>query len=522
MTQEVAVNNRTEKQIISDLPYQSLIDYVSVSLETLKQHPLFETDVDGNALWNLYLNYFSDEQRQSFDCNSCKFFFRRAAGLVIIDPVTFESKSAIWHTVPAEFQALADEIIALVEKAKVTEPFVHTRYSAPILGDDASGGFNHLHIRTIPASRGVRIVAQNVADLAKLKEGYDMLTRSLGDLSLPNVKAAAELFEHDKDLVNYPKQVSIIDRYLKLRNTLSNNHVLRQNQLWLFAVGNADAARIGNGVMGVFILMRAEKNAAAAKAVFLEMIDPENYQRPKALPSSGNTVVAEKLIAEHGWAKSLERRSAAPEDIIDWYWQPKAVSEVREAGSVFGNIQTKDKVTKSDATPIEGGTKSWVVFDRDVLPNVVKMKVKIPSSKWQFVGINTAVHFDAPPLFRNDSLEKRNPISEWTVTDGSYARDWGLVTNDADVLGIMNEHNEVRGKVLIIQGGKTPPVGSCLFPEIIDRRLFEVRATIEQYSRENRLEQIPNPAVGINIYPVSVVVVTSTGSAVRYTIDRFE
>lgn len=45
---------------------------------------LFLTNVDKDALWDCYLNSFSEEERQSHNCNNCKHYIRHYGRVVAI------------------------------------------------------------------------------------------------------------------------------------------------------------------------------------------------------------------------------------------------------------------------------------------------------------------------------------------------------------------------------------------------------------------------------------------------------
>lgn len=506
---------------LSELPYNDLIAMISNAFKGLVKSPtslvIYETDVDAETLWNLYLDYYPADQRQSFTCNACKHFFKRAAGLVYINPTTFETKTAIWHTVPVEFQTLADQIIALVEKAKIIEPFSHTVHSSPMLGTVNAGGYNHLHVKTSFIG-GPKIVAREYATVAKLKESYDLAIRSLGLIAPERITKVLETFKLDAELVNYPKIISVLESYSDFRTTLQKNHVIRHNQVWNFAVARPDAAAIANTAVGEYIA--SFDNPTVAKRTFLKMVDPINYQRPKALPSEGNVAVAEKLIADLGVARSLERRSASVDDIVFWRWKPGVQHIEAVTGSIFAGLKTKTSEAEASTQVIQGGTKSWTVFERDILPSVVSLQIYVGSHD-NFVGINTAVHSDAPPILRYDLPEARNPVSKWVIHGGSERSRWGLKEGYKDVLGIIEGHGNDQLN-FVFNCNKVPEVGLCLFPEVLIRELYPIRSTIEQYSKETGLKHIDNPVVGLNTFPARVKVKTKTGTEVFYIIDRFE
>lgn len=80
-----------------------------------KDHYLFETSVDKDTMWELYLQAFPEgtneifRVRREYDCSCCRQFIRAIGGVVSIDPATFKINS-IWDIdIPEEpvFQAVA-------------------------------------------------------------------------------------------------------------------------------------------------------------------------------------------------------------------------------------------------------------------------------------------------------------------------------------------------------------------------------------------------------------------------------
>src|SRR5574343_1693407 len=132
-----------------DLPYENLVKVISESLESnivpQASKVLFHTDVDTKALWNIYLDQFLIGHRHQYNCSACEYFFHKAAGLVYIDPVTFKTKTAIWHSLPDGFKGLGKSLTTLVESANITKPFALTKFDRTIIGTAEAGGVQHLH-----------------------------------------------------------------------------------------------------------------------------------------------------------------------------------------------------------------------------------------------------------------------------------------------------------------------------------------------------------------------------------------
>lgn len=76
---------------------------------------------------------------------------------------------------------------------------------------------------------------------------------------------------------------------------------------------------------------------ATVSARFASKMHPLKYQRPQAAPRVGNIADAEKIVAQLGIARSLERRFARIDE-IDTLWKYRPVPEVPDRVRVFSRL----------------------------------------------------------------------------------------------------------------------------------------------------------------------------------------
>ena len=60
---------------------------------------LFYVEIDRDKIFNLYLDGFDPQERQSHNCNCCKSFIRQYGGIVIIEGTEMKS---IWDIDPKD------------------------------------------------------------------------------------------------------------------------------------------------------------------------------------------------------------------------------------------------------------------------------------------------------------------------------------------------------------------------------------------------------------------------------------
>ena len=75
--------------------FKLISDKVASNFQQMVQSgsKLFKLAIDKETLWNAYLSGFPDAGvRQSYNCNNCRSFITKYAGIVTLDPQTFEIK----------------------------------------------------------------------------------------------------------------------------------------------------------------------------------------------------------------------------------------------------------------------------------------------------------------------------------------------------------------------------------------------------------------------------------------------
>lgn len=113
------------------------------------------------------------------------------------------------------------------------------------------------------------------------------------------------------------------------------------------------------------------------------------------------------------------------------------------------------------------------------------------------MAIVTQEEPDAKPILKWDFEDRRNPFSSYVYNDGSNPEKWGLKDGYNEVSAVIklpqkwygNEkiNNIYDDGALIVlkdcRDSNYKNIGNALFPEILINDLFEVRKTIESYSK---------------------------------------
>lgn len=454
--------------------------------------PMFDTDVSN--LYDLFLEEIPAEHRQHYNCHACRRFVNNYGGLVTIDDDGV-THPVMWKFEYPEFFAHAvSKVYSKVKRAKVIAVFIT---SDKRLGVARTGVWTHMSVDVPKAI--IYKSRLKTADQAMDEKNQEflMLMRATNNYSLKTVETAVNLLRSES-LYRSEKVLGIAEWFLKVKNLQGKYNYT--NRMWkMVATAPAGFCHISSSMIGTLLDdIQEGYSLNTVKDRFDRKMNPLKYQRPQSAPSMGNVLRAEEIVRKLGIVNSLKRRFARLEE-LNLLWQPRATTKApAESLNVFAGIKTKrDNQFKRTQTIVKGGTMTFEKFARTVLPQATKIEMWVDGTRRGYAGLVTAEDFDAPPIVQWDTEENRNPVSWYFHAGGSYPRDWGLNTGEyVKVTGIALQPNmwqegyehQGQGVFLILKGCKDEQnSSSALFPEILKSDLREIRATIEAYSRNNKL-----------------------------------
>lgn len=475
--------------------YPDLLDCIRRSFaEAVKDgdEPLFRTNASG--LFDIFLKNLPEEARQHYNCNACRSFVNRYGGLVRIDGKGVIHPVMWTYASVGIFSQALHEIYDTVKNARVIGVFLTDKKT---LGLPENDGWHHMAVET-PKEMIRKNLLKNSFQLESEKsEEYQMLTRAVEKYQISTVETAVNLLRSEA-LYRSEKILGVAEWFLVVLNEAKGKKN-RRNILWKkAATAPTGYCHISSGMIGTLLDdIEAGLSLESVKRKFAEKMDPLQYQRPQAAPTVGNVQQAEKIVEKLGIANSLKRRFARLDEIQTiWKPRPSKTSSTVSTG-VFAGIQTKGTPQK----PVNDAlaptvTMTWEKFQRTVLPTAKKIEYLVTGSATSFSALVTAEDPDAPPIIQWDSEENRNPFNWYVYRAGSYASHWNLTKGYCEVTAVTLQPNmwqpgfEHQGKsaFFILKGCKdTTNMASSLFPEVLKSELYEVRATIEAYSRQHKL-----------------------------------
>lgn len=518
---------------------------------------VFQVDVDPDELYRAYLKGFSTHELiHHHTCTACAHFIRHYGGLVTIS--TDGSRGVItpllWPQSQTHIEKLYRQPIknlyTLVKNAKVKGVFYSDlpHWGIPKSRDSVRNKvWTHFNAKNHSVWKD-RLQTANQG-MASRRENYADILRALADPNFApqHLATALQLLEGDA-LYREERHLGparwlkgLQDARAKLREPYKSAYT------WaMVAEAPEGFLHPRGGMLGTLVEGIAEnKPFDQIKREFAAKMDPMKYQRAQVAPSAGNVKRAEDIVRKLGIERSLLRRPATFRD-LNTVWIPTL--EIQDAhvgkkpvavGGVFGNVATKTvapEAPRRQRMKLPQQTMTWAKFKQTILPTAEQIDVWVPNAAAHIAGFLSAQDVSAPPILAWDYEDARNPASWYIYNGGSSPRDWNITYGWNRCTGIALHPalwNESRplpqqgsGGAFLIQGAyDTRNPGPCLFPEILQSDLREVRSTIEGYNRSTRIPNAKQDAVAGLVFgqstAVRIMVKTATTEG-EILIDRWE
>ena len=314
---------------------------------------LFETDVDKDEMWNLYLDSFPAgsnpiyRERREHDCSCCRHFVKTIGNVVALKDGVLTS---IWDTQiddPA-YQTVANALSEFVKSKPIANVYhvvdriVGTSYNFEMV-DGVSKKWEHFSL-SIP---------EKFVDKRRLSDGdykgrardvRNVFKRSLDEISEDSVLTVLELIAQNSLYRGEEWQVSLNDflAYKKKYDKLPDETAKELYAWEKAAAAGAVVGKIRNHSIGKLLTDISEGiDLDAAVKSYEAIVAPINYKRPKAIFTKKMVEEAQKKIVEMGFADSLGRRFATLDDITVnniLYSNKDAAKRISGATDVFESL----------------------------------------------------------------------------------------------------------------------------------------------------------------------------------------
>lgn len=535
----------------SNSDYHQMIGAVRSRFDQVTGTPQYLFTTDASGLWDLFIETLPEPERQSHRCHACRKFVETYGGLVTIDEHG-NTTPVLWGAAPGIYKRAAHTLDAAVTGARVNGVFYSQlkTWGLPVNRDrKRATSWSHLAVepRSYLVYKATPLKTAEQAT-AERREEHGMLCRALAEFKAETVNQALAIVEAEA-LYRGEKVAGPLRWMAQLQSARASINVVSSRQrdalVWrAVATAPVGFAHIRSSMVGTLLEdIKSGLSFDEVKRKFHEKMNPLQYRRPVAAPTTGAILQAEKLVGRLASAGALRRRYAMLSD-LKTVWNPappyaSAASRDGIAGSAGVFDHLKVARPSRELGVIQASPITWDKFQRTVLPVARSIEAYVPAHGC-FIALVTAADPTAPPLIQWDSEECRNPISWYVYPDGSPASQWGLRSdtwtkvNAITLLpfmwpGTVDHGNNGAGAIFVLDGCKDRlDSGAALFPEMLKSEYHGVRSVIERYSAGARLEgRDEASACGLDLRKgktraLRVRVTVATGAVTEYTIDRWD
>ncbi|WP_439398783.1 hypothetical protein ACRQ5Q_15355 [Bradyrhizobium sp. PMVTL-01] len=392
---------------------------VEARFNAMTKLDLFCVEVHGDELWERYLASFppgSDPiylKRTQHDCNCCKKFIRDLGGVVAIKDGKLVT---IWDVECQEpaYQAVADEMSALVKSRAIKEPFLHyekqvgTEKSRKLVDGKTVETFSHFYAQIPWRPNTGKVYFCEGKDIAttlgKARDLRNLFLRGLETLTQDALDTVLELIAN-KSLYRGEQYEAAIKAFVAKKADFLALSDSREQQLYAWA--NYDkvhpsVAGIRNTAVGTLLIDLSEgvDLEAAVRKFESSIMAPANYKRPTALVSQAMVDKARETIAQLGLLESMERRHARLSDVSieDVLWADRSARKVM-GDDIFDGVATKVPASVKSLDKVE--TIGIEAFLRDILPKAETIEVMLENKHTSnLMSLIAPKHASAKPLFK--------------------------------------------------------------------------------------------------------------------------
>lgn len=362
---------------------------VNNQVKTMSATGLFMTNIDKDALWDLYLSSFPAgtnplyRERTEHDCTCCKQFIRNIGGVVTIDENL--NVISIWDSVNLgnEYDVVAAALSAYVKQHAIVDVYFNDTKKVGVesnheMKDGNVRTYNHFHTDLLPSYvlRADAIASKK----GEIRQAIEVFERGLRELSPESVEIVLELIDQNSLYRGEEHKETLMKFYTAKQTYESVKPHLRS--LWAWRTGyraNGHTPHgIRNTVIGSLLVdLNEGRDLETAVKSFEAKVAPTNYKRPTALVTKSMIENAQKEVEALGLTDSLGRRYAKYDDLTinnvlfaDLAAQKKMDPFAQLASEVKTPTKSLDKVEEISIDD----------FLTNVLPKAHSMEVLVENS----------------------------------------------------------------------------------------------------------------------------------------------
>ena len=377
---------------------------------------LFETDIDKDYLWNLYLDSFPEgtnpiyRERRWYDCSACRQFIKNIGGTVYIDEEYNPHSIFEFDTHSEVFQPVMDALSAYVKSRPIIDiylndsPRVGIEHSRELLEDGTVYTWEHFSVMLPPYAYNTnrfRIPTEK----ARIRDRKNVFKRSLDEISMDAIDIVLELISSNT-LYKGKEWETAIKTLKEYKTRYSNIHDSKKHSFAWKMSGLVDdvIGRIRNHSIGVLLVDISEgMDLDAAVRRYENIVAPANYKRPKAIFTKKMLADAKQTLTDLGYIDSLNRRFATLDDItVNDILFSNRDSAKRIGGDIFDEMMSEVSIDPKRLSKVE--EIDIDKFVKDVLPTAKEVEVLLENRHASnMVSLIAPVNKDAKSMFKWDN-----------------------------------------------------------------------------------------------------------------------
>lgn len=288
---------------------------------------LFMTNIDKDALWDLYLSSFPAgtnplyRERTEHDCTCCKQFIRNIGGVVTIDSDL--NVISIWDNIQLgnEYDVVAAALSAYVKQHAIVDVYFNDTKKVGVesnheMKDGIVRTYNHFHTDLL-GSYVLR--ADTIASKkGEIRQAIEVFERGLRELSLESAEIVLELIDQNS-LYRGEEHKAAVQAFV-VNKTLYEQTAEEKRALWAWRTGYRANGHIPHGIRNtvigsLLVDLNEGRDLETAVKSFEAKVAPTNYKRPTALVTKSMIENAQKEVEALGLTDSLGRRYAVYDDL---------------------------------------------------------------------------------------------------------------------------------------------------------------------------------------------------------------
>ena len=381
----------------------------------MQEKVLFETDINRDELWALYLDSFPEgtnplyRVRREFDCSCCRHFLKNIGGAVYIDAdlnirsiFEFDAESDTFQPVMDALAKYVKDRGTIIGRYWSDHSSVGTEHSRELDGTTVKT-WSHFYLDlpkqlVFHGQRGTLGSAKS-----QFNAIHDVFKRSLDEISLEAIDTVLELIKSNTLYkgTEWLEPLKMLRGHKIAYEELSD--AKKDNYCWAMteAVGPV-LGRIRNHSIGV-LLTDISEGMELDEAVrrYEKIVAPANYKRPKAIFTKKMLEDAQRTITELGYLDALPRRFATLDDITvnNILFSNRDAGKRIQGASVFDEMLSDAQVNPKQFSRVEeiGAEK----FIADVLPGAKELEAFVENRHAaSMVSLIAPVNRDAKSMFK--------------------------------------------------------------------------------------------------------------------------